>query len=154
MGSLARFLRLPASEKACFAQAWVLLPLTAIALRFTRLQRWQSALDRGARNRTALPVAAEELARLAEPVARMVRAASRRLPFQPTCLHQSVVLQFLLARRGIPAQMRLGSQLDGAKFQAHAWVECGGHILNDADDIHLRYTPFDHPVVSDEARSR
>lgn len=153
MGSFARFLRLPFFEKACFLQAWLLLPLTALALRIVRLQRWQWLLDSMPGKGQATPGSHDPLQK-AQAVARMVRAAARRLPFQPNCLERSVVLACLLERRGIPASVRMGSQLTGKQLQAHAWVECAGQILNDVDDIHLQYRPFERPAASEGVRSR
>lgn len=64
-----------------------------------------------------------------------------------------MVLCWLLRTRGIPAELRVGAQKQVGRFQAHAWVECEGVILNDADDIHAHFVPFDGPVTPAETTS-
>jgi hypothetical protein len=33
-----------------------------------------------------------------------------------------------------------------AKFQAHAWLEWNGEVLNDAAEVGSQYVPFNRPV--------
>ena len=72
-------------------------------------------------------------------IARMEAAAARHLPFQPNCLEQSLALWWLLRRRGIPADLRIGVRKDAANFEAHAWVEAGGSGI---ERIGRRTHPF------------
>lgn len=153
MGSWARFSRLPRFEKVCFLQAFFLLPLMVLALRMFSFQRCHVLLARVAGSRPA-PGDAQGVLATAHSVARMVRAASRRVVPSPTCLHNSLVLWFLLRRRGIASELHIGGRRQEGRFEAHAWVECAGEVLNDSDDVHQRYAPFDRPIVSGEARTR
>ena len=62
---------------------------------------------------------------------RLERAVKRalRLPgLDSRCLMQSLVLQSLLARRGIPTSLAVGAR-QGPDFAAHAWVEHEGFPL-------------------------
>ena len=43
-----------------------------------------------------------------------------------TCLRQSLALQWMLHRRGIPSKLLLGVN-SSAQFEAHAWLEYEGH---------------------------
>jgi hypothetical protein len=45
------------------------------------------------------------------------------------CLQRSAALAILLRHRGIDAEMIIGVQL--LPFLSHAWVEVGGHVIND-----------------------
>ena len=53
----------------------------------------------------------------------MEDAAARNLFFHTNCLEQSLVLWWLLRRRGIAADLRIGARKDSDRFEAHAWVE-------------------------------
>ena len=64
-------------------------------------------------------------------VARVVDMASRYTPVSNTCLHRSLALWWLLRRRGFDSSLRLGMRRHDGRFEAHAWVEHGGVILND-----------------------
>lgn len=153
MGSLGRFLRLPFSGMVLFLQAYLLISLTALALRIGGLQRWQSLLLRFVPKSAAVDTstAASERAHLA---ASLVAAAARRLPFSSNCLHQSVALWWLLRRHGFASELRIGSRFREDRFEAHAWVEYAGQVLNDSKDVHLQFTPFSRPFTPKEAGSR
>lgn len=86
-------------------------------------------------------------------IARLESAAARNLFHRSSCLERSIVLCWLLRSRGIPAELRVGAQKHVERFEAHAWVECEGIVLNDADDIHSHFVPFDGPVTPAETTS-
>ena len=73
---------------------------------------------------------------------RMVSVAGRLLPGTSTCLHRSIVLRRMLARRGLCARLRLGVRKSPDAFEAHAWVELAGRVLNDRADVAERYVPL------------
>jgi hypothetical protein len=35
-------------------------------------------------------------------------------------------------------------------LEAHAWVEFHGVILNDSQDVHLRFPPFNRAIIPQE----
>ena len=59
---------------------------------------------------------------------RAVRRVLGLLPSDSRCLMQSVVLDGVLARRGLLSMLVIGVR-PGADFGAHAWVELGGRPL-------------------------
>ncbi len=59
----------------------------------------------------------------------LVRIAARNHLYEMTCLRQSLALQWLLARRGIPAELRIGVRKQAGALEAHAWVECAGQAV-------------------------
>lgn len=79
--------------------------------------------------------------REAARVTRMVEAAARIIG--STCLVRSLTLAWLLERRGIPSEVRIGVRRLAGGFEAHAWVEAAGTVLNDGADVVKRYTAFD-----------
>jgi hypothetical protein len=67
------------------------------------------------------------------PVARrlhqMVSVASQMHLLPMTCLVQAITLRWMLNRRGIPSEVRIGAQKTPTGIQAHAWVEVLGHPI-------------------------
>ena len=88
----------------------------------------------------------------AERVATMLNATARHLPFHPTCLEQSIALWWMLRRRSYEAQLRLGGRLEEDQFEAHAWIERGGIVLNDAAGEYLTFSSFQKTDPGSEAR--
>lgn len=64
-------------------------------------------------------------------VYRAVRRAKQLWPGTVRCLQTALVLQAVLARRGVPATVRVGVRLDAAELEGHAWVEASGWVLDD-----------------------
>jgi hypothetical protein len=78
----------------------------------------------------------------------MVAVACRRHPLRSSCLPRTIVLWSLLRRRGIDTNIRIGVRGDTeAKFQAHAWLEWNGEVLNDAAEIGNQYLPLNRRRV-------
>jgi hypothetical protein len=57
-----------------------------------------------------------------------VQRALSKLPFDDSCLTQSLVLTSLLSRRGVDSELVIGVAR-GESFAAHAWVEANGVAL-------------------------
>lgn len=58
-----------------------------------------------------------------------------------------MVLWWLLRRRQIAAELRIGARKLEGQFEAHAWVEYAGAMLGDLGVDHLHFSPFDGPIT-------
>jgi len=141
---LRRFKNLPAPGRTLFLRAAVLLPWVAVRLRLHGFQATNHSLQKtfGVSQK---PLREAERAAL---TAQMVRAAARHGMRDPSCLEESLVLAYLLRRQGIEAQLRIGVKKNIPKFEAHAWVECGGVALNETESLHDHYAPFEAEFTS------
>ncbi len=137
-----RFRALPKPAQKLFLRAAVLLPWIAVRLKVSGFQATKNALLRGAAEKFLSNESRTSSEKIAM-TARMVRAAAHHGIGSPSCLEESLVLLHALAKEGIPAQLRIGVKRHHPKFEAHAWVECGGIALNESDALHDHYTPFD-----------
>ena len=63
------------------------------------------------------------------------------------------MLWWLLRRRGIAAELRIGARKEVERFEAHAWVEVDSAVLNDASEEHRHFVPFEGPISPLEART-
>lgn len=72
--------------------------------------------------------------------AHAVATAAAFYPRRALCLEQSLVLYWVLRRRGVEAQLRVGVQ--PFPFTAHAWVEHNGHPINEQEDFVTQLAPF------------
>ena len=86
-------------------------------------------------------------------IARFEQSAARHLFLRTNCLEQSVVLCWLLQKRGFAAALRIGARKEQGRFEAHAWVELEGTVLNDALEQHRHFTPFDKSVTTMETET-
>jgi hypothetical protein len=76
----------------------------------------------------------------------MVKVATRyNLPWA-NCLKKSLVLWWLLRRQGIEGDLQIGVRHEQDKFEAHAWVEYEGVVLNDTQDVRSRFAMFERPI--------
>jgi hypothetical protein len=124
-------------------RAAVLLPLIGVSLRlrgYGRTQEWLQA--RWERRCPSLPQAAGSKDTV-EKTCRMVRAAVRHGMPGASCLEASLTLWYLLRLQGIPANLRIGVRKHANLFEAHAWVEHEGAALNQVEEVHRHFAPFD-----------
>lgn len=69
-----------------------------------------------------------------------VATAARRIP-AATCLTQALAAQYLLRRRGLEADLRIGvARAAGEPLEAHAWVESRGQVV--VGGVARPYTPL------------
>lgn len=137
----SKFRALSGAEKRVFVSAVTLLPLFWVGLRvcgFARLRAW---LERSALVPESRP-AVDELAAFG----RLVNTAANRAPGPVTCLTRSLLLRWLLRRRGVASDLRIGVQFVQGKLEAHAWVEYAGVPINDAPDVARRFAAFNAPL--------
>ena len=129
---LVRAGRLAWRHRTELLRALVLLPVVAVLLR-RRGQRatagWLADRRspngaRGLDDAAAVPVG--------QDLAFVVRLAARPLP-DATCLRTALVLQHLLARRGVGSVVRLGARPrpGGGEPAFHAWVEVAGEVVSE-----------------------
>lgn len=132
---VVKFHRLSGRERRVFLQAWLLLLLAGLALRLfpfsTVLRYFNPACGAPAAN-LSLPVAR---------VAWLVERAGGYCPLGTSCLKETLVLSRLLARRGIPALLRIGVRRQADVFAAHAWLELDGQVILGDKDVRA-YTPL------------
>lgn len=147
-----RFSRLRSSDRRTVIEAVAGLVITWLGLRLAGFRQWKSILERLVPHSFADNVASPN-SESARVVARLESAAARNLFFRPNCLERSLVLWWLLKRRGVAAELRIGARKDEEKFEAHAWVECGGTVIDEPDETRLHFVPFDGPIASGETPS-
>ena len=132
-----KFQELSWAEKFLLAQALLLLPINVLGLRILGFRRWQSVLQRMITSqRTDNTHVAT-----AQGIARVVNSASAQF-FRNVCLPRSMTLWWMLGRRGIASELRIGVSKEVGIFKAHAWLECQGIVLNDSTEVGTNFTPF------------
>ena len=67
-------------------------------------------------------------------------AVARRMPLPLKCLGRSLALCWILRLRGVDATVHIGVRKEHDELDAHAWVQFGDCVINDAEDVADRYT--------------
>ncbi|MBC6418414.1 MAG: lasso peptide biosynthesis B2 protein [Prochloron sp. SP5CPC1] len=148
LGRLSRWLLL---------QALLLLPLVALSLKWGRVKWTQAGLARllpaakmplpnGGPRSSADPVGTPDRISKVVKTTRMVQLAVKYCQPWAKCLQKSLVLWGLLRHQGIDSELRIGVRREATNFEAHAWVECEGFVLNDAGDVRDRFAMFYRPI--------
>jgi hypothetical protein len=122
-------------------RAILLLPAVALSVRVLGFRRTHAALERRAPPlEDGLPE--PEVSERVWWARRLLQLALRWGPYRPNCLQRSLVLWWLLRQQGLGSEFRIGARLRGGVFEAHAWVERAGRVLNDRQDVGEAYAPF------------
>ncbi len=126
MKRIRRILQLPLSYWFYLVQSTALVLTIQVGLRlfsFQKVNRWLN--DPSKISRPEQP----DMKRV-EAYCWAISRVSSVLLGRDSCLPQALAGQYLLARQGIPAKMRIGVRKTGAgDIIAHAWVENEGKIL-------------------------
>jgi hypothetical protein len=105
----------------CLSQFALLLPSNLLLTRLTAASMRQS---RGSRT---------DLAR-AKRLDATVAAICRRWPIELLCLQRSIVLGWLLRRRGLEGSLAIGVKRVSESLLAHAWIEVSGIPVGDSTE--------------------
>jgi hypothetical protein len=143
MGVWTRFRRLSRRERRIVVEAAAAIVATRVGLRVAGFEPWRQLLVRLARLDRAIDVSTpEDLRSLASELARLTNSTANALVFHATCLERSLALWWLLRRRGIDAELRIGARKQGPRFEAHAWVDVHGDVLCGSGGDRERYAMF------------
>jgi hypothetical protein len=142
----ARFLALPASDRRLCVRSLAVSAAVRAGLGlfgYAKLRAWLERV-RIAERCTESSRARDDAAR----IARFVRASARHLPGGRNCLVEALTLWWLLRRRGIESEIRIGVRREPRGLDAHAWVECGGGIVLDEADASAPFAPLVRPTAT------
>ena len=135
---LARLRSLSLDQWKVLAASLVLVPAVELVLHRKGFNRTSAALA-GRSQRPARPSSPTEVVPVAVAV---ILVANRRL-IGAACLGRSLVLWFLVRRRGIDAELVIGAEAPkNGVLPAHAWVEVDGVPVNDVADVRERFGSF------------
>jgi hypothetical protein len=111
-------------EPLCLVAAWLGLVLADLVLGLSGFHRFHALLSR-------IPVRSPERdsAALANALARVVDRAAAFYFKRAWCLQRSAVAMAVMRFYGVPAKLAIG--VHRVPFQAHAWVELHGRVIND-----------------------
>ncbi len=147
MRTWSAYRRLGPSDRRLAIETAAALAVTRVGLRVAGFRRWKALLLWLTPRVVARDRGAPELA-VARRVARIQQAVARHLTWHASCLERSLVLWWQLGRRGIAAEMRIGARKEAGRFEAHAWVELGNVVLDDAGETHTHFAPFDGSILT------
>ena len=134
---LAQFRALSHAEQRTLLAAAAWMPIFWLGLRLLGLPRFQARLER-ARKPICPAITLPKIQALGE----LVNIAARHTLGSRTCLTRSLLLGWLLRRRGVQSQLRIGVRLTQGALNAHAWVECEGVPVNDSLDVSAQFASF------------
>jgi hypothetical protein len=134
---------LTAFERRQTVAALVWLPVVVLGLRRLGFRRLRAGLVRLAPLSPRSLVPSPDAEARAAAVVRSVRRAARFGVGRGSCLAQSLAVWWLLRRCGLDAEVCIGVRRPADTFEAHAWVQYRGTVLNDTVDVRERYAAFE-----------
>jgi hypothetical protein len=151
METWRRFTALPAAERKLVREAARRLTSTWFGLRVAGFARMRQRAERSGLLDASRPLSTDQQLDVGRSIARAQGSAARHLFFSPNCLVQSLTLLSMCRSRDIQAQLRVGARSDSGAFQAHAWVELNGIVLNEPSGEHRHFVPFEEAVGGRES---
>jgi len=130
------------TEWSVLLSAILLLPMVALALKSIGFNKTQSFLSNHLPKKPNKSISEDKQLKEAQSIARMVSIAANHGFYSANCLKKSLLTWWLLGRRGIATDLKIGVNKEPGDFNAHAWVEYRGNVLIDATDIEDRFSAF------------
>jgi Transglutaminase-like superfamily len=153
MQTWLRYWRMSGYARRIVLEAACGLVATHASLRLAGFRRWKAAIE------WLTPVTPDGTPAFGQPeiefahaIANWEAAAARHLPLTTNCLDRSITLWWLLRRRGVAADLRIGGRKENGVFEAHAWVELEGAVVDTMGSDRYEFVPFESRMIATETR--
>ncbi len=130
-------------------QWWIILvalftlPVIALSLKLSGFKQTKKRMSRLIPTGIDGISAREDDLSRAQLISRAVTISGNHGVHHANCLKQSLLLWWLLARRGILCELKLGThKLPQETFSAHAWVEYNGEVLGEPTELQHQFLAF------------
>jgi hypothetical protein len=150
-----RFRRLSGFERGIVLEAAAGLLISWLAVRLLGFRVCRSVFGKPLAGRNSWNSASGEANALgvARRIAHLEAVTATNLFLRTSCLEQSLVLCRMLRHRGMNADLRIGARKEADRFEAHAWVELDGTVLDGGGAEHLHFVPFERSESSMETQT-
>ena len=128
---IKKFTTLTSEEKKLFLEAFVTLGIMRASILTISFKRLTRSLEHQKNKGEVIPLSDDEM-QSAMAVGKAIMRAAAHTPWESACLVQSLTVQRMLQKRGIPGVFYLGAIKDKEtddQMKAHAWSQCGEHII-------------------------
>jgi hypothetical protein len=153
MQRFRRFRRLSGFERGVVLEALIALPVAWLAVRLLGFRVCRGAFEERARAVRNSSFLETDTLNIAKRIARLGAVTASNLVFRTSCLEHSLVLCRLLRRRGMNPTLRIGARKEADRFEAHAWVEMAGNVVDGGGTEHLHFRPFERSESSMETQT-
>jgi transglutaminase superfamily protein len=145
-----RFRRLSGFERGIVLEAAAGLLISWLAVRLLGFRLCRSVFEKplAARNSWNSKFGEADVLGMARRIAHLEAVTATNLFFRISCLELSLVLCRMLRQRGMNADLRIGARKEANRFEAHAWVELDGTVVDGGAAEHLHFVPFEHSESS------
>src|SRR5258708_33238816 len=135
-----RYRKLPKEERGLVLRGMVLLPLTMLGLRTMSFRRCKELiLQFSVMASSPGRIESDDQVALRKKIVAAMNAAEKNGPWRPNCLERSLALWWLFRMNAMDGELHIGGRKNQGRFEAHAWVEWDGQVLNDSVDVHKHY---------------
>src|ERR1700720_1302237 len=150
-----RFRRLSGFERGIVLEAAAGLLISWLAVRLLGFRVCRSVFEKplAARNSWNSKSGEADVLGVARRIAHLQAVTATNLFFRTSCLEHSLVLCRMLWQRGMNADLRIGARKEANRFEAHAWVELDGTVMDCGAAEHLHFVPFEHSESSMETQT-
>jgi hypothetical protein len=145
-----RFRRLSGFERGIVLEAAAGLLISWLAVRLLGFRVCRSVFEKplAAWNSWNSKSCEADVLGVARRIAHLEAVTATNLFFRISCLELSLVLCRMLRQRGMNADLRIGARKEANRFEAHAWVELDGTVIDGGAAEHLHFVPFEHSESS------
>ena len=142
MSKWAKYQSLPVEDRFKLIAYAFLLVLVQIALNWFGYQKVYTFLVSHPRKHNIISGQTKEALDEAKHCAYLVSIAARYGIIRATCLRQALLVFWLLRRRGIQTDLRIGVRREGESIFAHAWLKYGEDVITEGSLVEKNFSVF------------
>ena len=142
MSKWAKYQSLPVEDRFKLIAFAVLLMMVHIALSWFGYQKVYTFLASHPRKRDLFHGQEGESLKKAKHCAYLVSVAGRYGFIRVTCLRQALLVFWLLRRRGIFTELRIGVRKVEGSIIAHAWLKYGEDVITEGSLVEKNFSAF------------
>lgn len=150
MNRFQKLFSLTSYQWRLLTSAMILLPIIRLSLNLFGFKKIYNRILNSYRSNQSQAGLDDKQLLEAQTIARMVNIAATHSIYRANCLTRSLLLMLALKKRKISCQLMIGTSerrnIEDNGFGAHAWVESGGQVLNDRNDIASHFKAFQLPA--------
>jgi hypothetical protein len=129
MNNLSKYLQLSPRDRWLLIYYVIMLIVVDLGLRFFGFQKMTSILSTQASKKMIQQQQTVEEVEEVRHTASLVEIVANRGFFRATCLRQALLVYYLLLKKGIKTELRIGISNKTKSFKSHAWIKYKDEVI-------------------------
>jgi hypothetical protein len=141
MANLTKLFTFTLKELFILFEAWCTFLKYDLLISFTKYENWRADVSKLSnvnepKNHLARTMSDKQV----KAIINLSEIAGRFHLRKMNCLRRCISQEKILEKRGVQTRMHIGVRFEKEKLFAHVWLTLQGVVINDSDEVSMRYS--------------